>query len=81
MIMSLILAAHLVSWPAKDIQVGVSIGQGSEEHLILMVSREGCSHGLKIYAGQYQDLEKALRFFQNSKICSVVDERLQNALH
>jgi hypothetical protein len=79
----LLLAAHWVAWSPEVVQMGVSIGTKQEEHLILMVPREGCSAGMKIHDGQYGDFEKAVKLIEHSKVCSEVEQRAKdyNAKH
>lgn len=74
MILATILAAHLITWKNLD-QIGIAMGSGPDEHLILLVPNEGCPAGVKVYSGKYGDLEAATAFLSESKICETFDAK------
>lgn len=67
--------AHWVNWEPSLIQMGVSVGEHSDERLILMVTPDGCAAGMKIYSGRNGDFEKATELLSTSDVCSEVDRR------
>lgn len=79
MILAAALVAHWVLWKPKDIQVGVGLGKGGQEHLILLVPAEGCGAGMKIYEGHYGDFEASLALLQKSDVCALVEKRRADA--
>jgi hypothetical protein len=75
MILAAAVAAHFYFWREAPGQIGVSIGKGRDAHLILLVPREGCSAGVKVYSGRYGDLDAATHRLAWSKACAESDRR------
>lgn len=79
MILAAALTAHFLMYPAQFVQVGVTVGTGRDEHLILLVPPGGCSAGVQIKSGHYGDLEAATYLLAYSNVCAEVDRRIAEA--
>lgn len=75
MILAVVASAFWIMWQPHDVQIGVAAGPRSNPHLILLVPPEGCAAGMKIYSGQYGDLEAATNLLAESKVCQMVERR------
>lgn len=76
MIAAIALAASLITWaPGESAQIGVMMGAGVDQHLILLVPETGCHDGMKIYGGRFGDFDKSLKLLKTSNICALVDQR------
>lgn len=69
MIAVVALAVHLITWHEAPGQIGVAVGEGRDERLLIMVPASGCSAGMRTYTGRYGELDAAIRLIQKSKIC------------
>lgn len=68
--LTLALAAHIITWQPDNGQIGIAIGTPRvDEHLILFVPMQGCTAGMRVYDGRYGDLDKALAILVKSKVC------------
>lgn len=69
MIAATILAAHWFFWPPSP-QIGIAVGHGVDEHLMMMMPEGKCSEGIHVYGGRYGESDRALALLKKSKICS-----------
>lgn len=75
MILAAALAAHWVMWTPRNVQIGIGVGQGVDEHLIFLIPRTGCGAGMKIWDGRYGDFEASIKVLKSSKVCDLVSHR------
>jgi hypothetical protein len=68
MILAAILAAPVITRPPN--YIGVAVGNGLDEHLILEIPRGDCSAGMKVHSGRYGDLDAATELLARAKLCS-----------
>lgn len=69
---------HWIEWTERGLefgQIGVAIGKGSEEHLLLMVTADGCAKGMRVYDGRYGEAAKAVAMMEHSRLCDRVELR------
>lgn len=67
MILTATLLAHIIFRPPN--YVGITVGNGLDEHLMFEIPEGDCSKGMKVHSGRYGDYEKAEDLLLKSHIC------------
>lgn len=73
LVASVTAKAHWVDWSAPGLvvtQSAIALGiPHKDEHVIFFFPTNNCKDGMKVYAAQYGDEEKAEEFLIDSKFC------------
>lgn len=76
MILATAIAAHFIFYKADNRdQIAIGVGKGATEHVLFLIPDEGCGNGMKVFQGNWGDLDAVTDLLAYSNVCDRFNKR------